>query len=249
MNAETKIKKGGVHAKLSLARQTFHALALKKSGRNSFAGYDYFELGDFLIPALKVFDEVGLGATVSFDRELATMTILDLENPSDTIVITSPMGSAALKGCHEVQNIGAVETYQRRYLWIAALEIVEHDALDATTGKAGAKADEITTGEPKPAKAKDAAPFTLGPAKNKTDLKAKGRDFWRDVEACDDEDSLVALIATHKPLIEQLKAELPTWWDGGQKESGEPFEGLSHVIDRNLYDFRNLNTRTPIDAG
>jgi hypothetical protein len=28
-----------------------------------------------------------------------------------------------------------VETYQRRYLWVAALEIVEHDALDATTGK------------------------------------------------------------------------------------------------------------------
>jgi hypothetical protein len=44
------------------------------------------------------------------------------------------MGSAQLKGCHEVQNIGAVETYQRRYLWVAALEIVEHDALDATTG-------------------------------------------------------------------------------------------------------------------
>jgi hypothetical protein len=45
------------------------------------------------------------------------------------------MGSAALKGCHEVQNIGAVETYQRRYLWVTAMEIVEHDALDATVGK------------------------------------------------------------------------------------------------------------------
>jgi hypothetical protein len=44
------------------------------------------------------------------------------------------MGSAALKGCHEVQNIGAVETYQRRYLWVAALEIVEHDALDSSPG-------------------------------------------------------------------------------------------------------------------
>jgi hypothetical protein len=44
------------------------------------------------------------------------------------------MGSAALKGCHEVQNVGAVETYQRRYLWVTAMEIVEHDALDATTG-------------------------------------------------------------------------------------------------------------------
>jgi hypothetical protein len=125
----------GVHRRLSKARREFHALSLKKSGKNTFAGYDYFELGDFLIPALKVFDDVGLGAYVSFDRETASMTIVDLDNPDDRIVLTSPMGSAALKGCHEVQNIGAVETYQRRYLWIAALEIVEHDALDKTTGK------------------------------------------------------------------------------------------------------------------
>jgi hypothetical protein len=36
-----------------------------------------------------------------------------------------------------VQNLGAVQTYLRRYLWVAALEIVEHDALDATTGRKG----------------------------------------------------------------------------------------------------------------
>jgi hypothetical protein len=44
------------------------------------------------------------------------------------------MSSAALKGCHDVQNLGAVQTYLRRYLWTNAFEIVEHDALDATTG-------------------------------------------------------------------------------------------------------------------
>ena len=38
-------------------------------------------------------------------------------------------------GCHEVQNIGAVQTYQRRYLYTTALAIVESDALDATTAK------------------------------------------------------------------------------------------------------------------
>jgi len=31
-----------------------------------------------------------------------------------------------------VQNLGAVQTYLRRYLWVAALEIVEHDALDSS---------------------------------------------------------------------------------------------------------------------
>jgi hypothetical protein len=124
-----------VYRKLMAARKTFHELELKKTGRNEFAKYNYFELGDFLIPALKVFNEVGLCALpVSFTKETATMTILDVDKPDDRIVFESPMGSAALKGCHEVQNIGAVETYQRRYLWVAALEIVEHDALDATTG-------------------------------------------------------------------------------------------------------------------
>jgi hypothetical protein len=125
-----------VYKKLMTARKQFHALELKKTGHNKFAGYYYFELGDFLLPALGVFDSVGLCALpVSFTKDTATMTILDVDKPDDRIVFESPMGSAALKGCHEVQNIGAVETYQRRYLWVAALEIVEHDALDATTGK------------------------------------------------------------------------------------------------------------------
>ena len=132
-----------IYEKLNLAREKFHKTELKKTGYNSFAKYYYFELGDFLIPAIGIFKEVSLCAIVSFDKDIAKMTIIDIENPESTIVLTSPMGSAALKGCHEVQNIGAVETYQRRYLWVAALEIVEHDALDATTGSDKPKAPII----------------------------------------------------------------------------------------------------------
>jgi len=123
-----------VYKKLNDARTKFHAIKLAKTGHNKFAGYNYFELGDFLIPALRVLAECDLCAVVTFTADIASMTITSVEDGSQ-IVLTSPMGSAALKGCHEVQNIGAVETYQRRYLWVAALEIVEHDALDATSGK------------------------------------------------------------------------------------------------------------------
>lgn len=135
MNAQSKIQAENVYRKLSKARQMFHATELRKTGKNTFAGYSYFELGDFLVPALRIFEEVGLCAIISFDSETATMRIVNADDPADFTTITSPMGSAALKGCHEVQNIGAVETYQRRYLWVSALEIVEHDALDATNGK------------------------------------------------------------------------------------------------------------------
>ena len=123
-----------IYQKLNEARRRFHSTAIKKSGHNKFAGYQYFELGDFLVHALAIFADVGLCAMVRFEKDVASMDIVDVDKPESRIVFTSPMGSAALKGCHEVQNIGAVETYQRRYLWVAALEIVEHDALDATTG-------------------------------------------------------------------------------------------------------------------
>ena len=123
-----------VYSKLMKARLALQNTKLKKSGQNKFAGYSYFELGDFLPTVQNIFSEVGLCGIVSFQSDLATLTITDTEDGSQ-IVITSPMGSAALKGCHEVQNIGAVETYQRRYLWVSAMEIVEHDILDSLHGK------------------------------------------------------------------------------------------------------------------
>jgi hypothetical protein len=127
-----------VYKKLMQARLALQNTKLNKSGHNKFAGYYYFELGDFLPTVQNIFNDAGLCGIVSFSTDIATLTITDTEGGSQ-IVITSPMGSAALKGCHEVQNIGAVETYQRRYLWVTAMEIVEHDSLDATTGSVDTK--------------------------------------------------------------------------------------------------------------
>ena len=126
-----------VYQKLNEARKQFHTAKLKKSGHNKFANYYYFELGDFIIPALEIFNDLGLTSVITFGTEVAVMNIYNNEKPEEWITLNSPMSTAALKGCHEVQNLGAVQTYLRRYLWVAALEIVEHDALDATTGRKG----------------------------------------------------------------------------------------------------------------
>jgi hypothetical protein len=121
----------GVHKKLMDARILLQQAPLKKSGHNKFAGYSYFELGDFLPTINQIFARVGLCGVVSFDKELATLTITDTEDSTE-IKLTSPMAEANLKGCHPIQNLGAVETYTRRYLWVSAMEIVEHDALDSS---------------------------------------------------------------------------------------------------------------------
>ena len=123
-----------VYQKLNEARDLFHQAPLKKSGHNKFAGYSYFELGDFVVPALEIFEKVGLTSIISFKQDEATMQIINTDKPDEVVTITTPMSEANLKGCHPVQNLGAVQSYLRRYLWVAAMEIVEHDALDSTTG-------------------------------------------------------------------------------------------------------------------
>jgi hypothetical protein len=113
------------------ARIMLQNAPLKKSGHNKFAGYSYFELGDFIPTINSIFNEVGLCGVVSYDAEIASLTITDTDDGTN-IIITSPMAEANLKGCHPIQNLGAVETYTRRYLWVTAMEIVEHDALDSS---------------------------------------------------------------------------------------------------------------------
>jgi hypothetical protein len=138
-----------VYKKLNEARIKLQNTNLKKSGNNKFAGYSYFELGDFLPEIIDIFNKVGLCGIVSYDRELATLTIYDTDEPIESglslknvIYITSPMADANLKGCHPIQNLGAVETYTRRYLWMTAMEIVEHDAIDSSEPKDKAQQQE-----------------------------------------------------------------------------------------------------------
>jgi hypothetical protein len=147
-----------VHKKLMAARLELQGRKLNKSGHNKFAGYKYFELGDFLPTIQEIFAQQGLCGVVSYLPDVAVLTITDMDDGT-YIHINSPMSSAALKGCHEVQNLGAVQTYLRRYLWVTAMEIVEHDALDATTGS-----ETVNAKQPfKPATKADIKPVEQAP--------------------------------------------------------------------------------------
>ncbi|HCC00799.1 MAG TPA: hypothetical protein DEP42_06260 [Ruminococcaceae bacterium] len=128
-------EKLNVWQKLSLARDKLQTLNLKKSGHNEYTKFYYFELSDFLPSIIKILKELSMVSLVSFTTEVASLTIINTENTNEKIVFTSPMSSSNLKGCHEVQNLGSTETYERRYLYMMAFEIVESDALDATLGK------------------------------------------------------------------------------------------------------------------
>jgi len=136
-----------VYTKLSEARKRLRNTAIKKSGKNKFAGFEYFELQDFLHPILDIFDELGLFGNVTFTDSMGTLTIRDIEDNS-FVDFTAPMASAEIKGCSPVQNLGGSITYLRRYLWVNALEILESDPSDATTGRKGDAPIVTPKGEP-----------------------------------------------------------------------------------------------------
>ena len=132
-----------IYDKLQQARIALQSMELKKSGHNKFANYKYFELGDFLPAVNTIFGSLGLCQTLEFTSDLATMRIFD-KDTGGQIKFTCPMASANLKGCHDVQNLGASITYITRYLLVMALAICEHDAIDASEPVAPASSKPIT---------------------------------------------------------------------------------------------------------
>ena len=118
-----------IYQKLSKARVELQKLNLTKTGHNKFSDYRYFELSDFMPAINRIFNDVGLCGVVKFFEDKAELVVCDTEKDG-AIVFCSPMAQASLKGAHAIQNLGAVQTYLRRYLWITALEISENDNVE-----------------------------------------------------------------------------------------------------------------------
>lgn len=124
-----------IYKKLQKMRVELQNMRLKKTGENKFAGYKYYELGDILPAINQLMLNNGVVGIVSFGNDFAILKLVNSENPEEVVEFTSPMATATLKGAHDIQNLGAVETYQRRYLYMMAFEVVESDFFDATQGK------------------------------------------------------------------------------------------------------------------
>ena len=209
-----------VHKKLMAARVALQGKELKKSGQNKFAGYSYFELGDFLPFIQNIFNDLGLCGVVSYNNEYAQLCITDVEDGT-VIVITSPMAEANLKGTHPIQNLGAVETYQRRYLWMTAMEIVEHDILDASEP---VKETKTVATLPKPeAKATGKAPTKVegreGPWQIKVDVNsADNLPAWISIvleatrlalQNASSQKDVMDIFKVNRNIFDKLKAEAP----------------------------------------
>lgn len=170
-----------VYQKLLEARVLFMEEDVKKSGKNMKMSYKYFELQDIVPVALPIFQKVGLLPVTTFENEVATMTIINVDNPTDYISFTSPMReiepiiSAKTGGevTNAIQRLGSVETYQRRYLYMIALDIVESDSIEPQTGDNTPPAPKPTA-PATPEKRQEVTKTLTDPEGNATELQIKG---------------------------------------------------------------------------
>jgi hypothetical protein len=123
-----------VYSKLQRARVLLQELPLKKSGFNSFAGFKYWELSDFLPSVNTIFDNLGLCSVFSIHEEVATIRIIDTEF-GGTIFFRSPIADAATGKAPPIQALGSQHSYLRRYLYLNVLELTENDVVDSTIKK------------------------------------------------------------------------------------------------------------------
>lgn len=131
-----------VFAKLLEARKRFLEAGVKKTGLNRHLEIKYFELEDIVPVITPIAHELGLLFLTTFDNEYARMKVVDVEHPENTIEFTSPMREIESiestrtggKLTNAIQNLGSAETYQRRYLYMTALDVVENDTFDSELG-------------------------------------------------------------------------------------------------------------------
>lgn len=116
-----------IYEKMQKAKVELQKKDLKKTGENKFSNYKYYELGDFMPAINEICLELKLFTHVNFNKENAILTIINTEKTDEKLEYVSEMVKTTLKGCNEIQALGGVQTYQRRYLYMNAFEISEND--------------------------------------------------------------------------------------------------------------------------
>ena len=217
------------YQRLLEARVLFMEEDVKKSGKNMKMSYKYFELQDIVPVATPIFQKVGLLPVTTFDNDMATMMVINVDNPGDFIVFTSPMreiepiisNKTGGEVTNAIQRLGSVETYQRRYLYMIALDIVESDSIEPLTGDNPPPAPKPTA-PVTPEKRQEVTKNLTAPEGNATELQIKGLK------------TALAKLMEADPSKEDFVSQIAMQTDGLTKISKADCEALINAVTNML---------------
>ena len=117
---------------------------IKKSGKNSYAGFDYYELADFLPKLNELMEQEGINDIFKIENEEAILTLIKgnesqvykmpfvlFETPINTRIDNKTGEVRQVKSMQDIQYLGALNTYYKRYLYLNAFGITDGEVIDS----------------------------------------------------------------------------------------------------------------------
>ena len=107
---------------------------LKKSGKNKFAGFDYFELSDFLPRLNELMLEEGVNDLFTIKDGEAKLTLIKgnekQEYTMPFVMFNTPLNKNGQPSMQDIQYLGALNTYYKRYLYLNAFGVTDGEVID-----------------------------------------------------------------------------------------------------------------------
>jgi hypothetical protein len=120
-----------IYEKLQKIKLELLEANLKKTGENKFSKFKYYELSDFVPEIVKLCEKHRIFTMFEFLIQSAVLMAFNIEKPEETVKIECPVADLDLKGANKMQMLGGIQTYARRYLYMAMFDITENDMFDA----------------------------------------------------------------------------------------------------------------------
>lgn len=115
---------------------------IKKTGKNNSSGFSYFELSDFLPTLNKLMLDEGINDIIDIGTETpdneqmyASLTLIKGDEQQIYRIpfrwFSVPVSSKGNQMMQEIQYLGAINTYLKRYLYLNAFGITDGDVIDS----------------------------------------------------------------------------------------------------------------------
>ena len=108
---------------------------LRKSGHNRFAGFDYFELADFLPKLNELMLEENINDIFLITEKEAKLTLIKGEEKQEYVIpftqFSTPLNKNGQPSMQDIQYLGALNTYYKRYLYLNAFGITDGEIIDS----------------------------------------------------------------------------------------------------------------------
>lgn len=235
---KTEVVNLNVYQKLIEAREKFLVSDINQSGKNMQLSFKYFELKDIVPTITHIFKDLGLLAVARFTDTVATLTIVNTDNPEETIDFPVPfnqiqpiVSNAGKQVTNDMQALGSSITYMRRYLYLIAMDICVNDeiepSIDGNTNNQSASVPAEKKAPATPQQRQEVKQELTAPAENASALQIKGlKNVLKKLKDADpSKEEMIANIAVQtegftkisksdcEALIERISAML----EGGQE--------------------------------